>query len=267
MEQLRRVLIYEMFINHYVEMARQSTHFASFNQGLIYLKQASRLCNLLRDDDRVEQARNCLLKIEAMHLNLQMERNRNSVTKPQLPRRESGGGGGKESHFSNKNKFRIKSSPSMTIVDPYKNIEKKADKLIVHADVTQQRKPVATKLSKEEASTIFRHIMANRGSIEEQQSIAVHHVSDLIAPPFTPRSPQKPLEAMRFFGDDLTSEDSDGGRVATPLTVRKGNVLTATAAAAKQLNGAGMKMPTTTTTTKVRALSTSSETDDFVTSL
>lgn len=250
-------------------MARQSTHFASFNQGLIYLKQASRLCNLLRDDDRVEQARNCLLKIEAMHLNLQMERNRNSVTKPQLPRRESGGGGGKESHFSNKNKFRIKSSPSMTIVDPYKNIEKKADKLIVHADVTvgqppQQRKPVATKLSKEEASTIFRHIMANRGSIEEQQSIAVHHVSDLIAPPFTPRSPQKPLEAMRFFGDDLTSEDSDGGRVATPLTVRKANVLTA-------FNGAGgvdgMKMPTTTTTTKVRALSTSSETDDFVTSL
>ena len=63
MENLRRQLIYGLFVEHFIEMARVSGGFRALNQALIYLRQAERLCNLLADDEGIEEARQFLTQI------------------------------------------------------------------------------------------------------------------------------------------------------------------------------------------------------------
>lgn len=60
---LRRKLIYDIFVEHYIEMAKTSQQFLAFHQGLIYLKQAERVCLLLKDDMYEEIAEETLKTI------------------------------------------------------------------------------------------------------------------------------------------------------------------------------------------------------------
>lgn len=91
MTQLRRVLLYELFIGHYVQLARDATAVhRSHNQALIYLRQAGRLCTLLADDDRREQAASQAAVIATLQQVLLNERQRDADAKPMLPQRESG---------------------------------------------------------------------------------------------------------------------------------------------------------------------------------
>lgn len=223
MEQLRRVIIYEQFINHFIAMAQFSTKFRAYNQAIIYLKQATRLCSLLRDDDRVEQANNCMLKLEALHINVLMERNRDSVTKPQLPRRES------NRELSNKTKFRVK-APRMNKCDhdPYTNIEverrkEKTEPSNSKINILRANKELP-KLSFEEAKTIRNQIIANiqvhSAPEHTQQMSPTTEIRSNGFVHMTPETPRKPLESVNFFSDDVFSDEEDG-KVKTPLTVRK----------------------------------------------
>lgn len=141
MEQLRRVLLYELFIAHYLQMARAAataTPHRAYNQALIYLKQAARLCQLLADDDRVEQAASyasCVTTLQQVVLN---EQHRESDAKPQLPQREtfaraaatpapeaarSGGGGGAETAGPTTAVTRLRVAPPHSGAAAYANLE------------------------------------------------------------------------------------------------------------------------------------------------
>lgn len=89
MEQLRRVLIYELFIAHYMQMARAAMPHRAHSQALILLRQAQRLCQLLADDDRREQAASLGSCIETLQQVVLNERARDADAKPRLPQRES----------------------------------------------------------------------------------------------------------------------------------------------------------------------------------
>lgn len=219
MEQLRRVIIYEQFINHFIAMAHYSTTFRAYNQAIIYLKQGLRLCSLLRDDDRVEQASHYMLKLEALHINVLMERNRDSVTKPQLPRRES------NRELSNKTKFRVK-APRMNKLDhdPYSNIElarRKENTEPTNSKInTLRSKPELPKLSREEAMTIRNQIITNIQIHSAPEHPPMSPTNGIVY--MTPETPRKPLESVNFFSDDVFSDDEDV-KVKTPVTVRKAN--------------------------------------------
>ncbi|KAL9692663.1 hypothetical protein quinque_016439 [Culex quinquefasciatus] len=88
MENLRRQLIYNIFVQHFIEMARVSYVFRSMNQGLVYLKQAERLCSLLSDDQGVEEARKYLSKIYSLRNEIQKTVS-NASYGPALPKRVS----------------------------------------------------------------------------------------------------------------------------------------------------------------------------------
>lgn len=88
MENLRRQLIYNVFVQHFIEMAQVSYVFRSLNQGLIYLKQAERICSLLTDDHGVEESRRFLTKIYGVRNEIQKAIN-NASYRPALPKRAS----------------------------------------------------------------------------------------------------------------------------------------------------------------------------------
>uniref|UniRef100_A0A182N1E8 Mab-21 domain-containing protein n=1 Tax=Anopheles dirus TaxID=7168 RepID=A0A182N1E8_9DIPT len=88
MESLRRQLIYGLFVEHFVEMGRVSGGFRSHNQALVYLRQAERLCNLLADDEALEEARQYLTQIYALRQEL-ARASANGADRPALPKRTS----------------------------------------------------------------------------------------------------------------------------------------------------------------------------------
>ncbi|XP_065090440.1 uncharacterized protein LOC135711503 isoform X2 [Ochlerotatus camptorhynchus] len=88
MENLRRQLIYNVFVQHFIEMAQVSYVFRTLNQGLIYLKQAERICSLLTDDHGVEESRRFLTKIYGVRNEIQKAINSASY-RPALPKRAS----------------------------------------------------------------------------------------------------------------------------------------------------------------------------------
>ncbi|XP_058443630.1 uncharacterized protein LOC131425620 isoform X2 [Malaya genurostris] len=88
MENIRRQLIYNIFVQHFIDMAQTSYVFRSLNQGLIYLKQAERLCSLLSDDHGVEEARKFLSKIYSLRGEIQKTIHHTSYG-PALPKRSS----------------------------------------------------------------------------------------------------------------------------------------------------------------------------------
>lgn len=218
MEQLRRVIIYELFINHYIEMAKYSTPFRSFNQALIYLKQAFRLCTLLSDDDRVEQAQHYRQLIEDLHVQVVTERNRESQTKPQLPRRES------TRIISNKTKFRVKAPkpPKNTDFDPYTNIDVFNERPDYQKTKASKTVP---KLSIEMATAIRNQIITN---------IQIHSVPEPLSPTtistsiathsngFEIKSPDPPTESYNLYSAYTTDDESE---TKSPPVVRKLNGL------------------------------------------
>lgn len=50
MEPVRRRLVLEFFIPHFIAMARSSERFEAIRQAIIYLEQAQRLCTLLLEE-------------------------------------------------------------------------------------------------------------------------------------------------------------------------------------------------------------------------
>uniref|UniRef100_A0AAG5DIW0 Mab-21-like HhH/H2TH-like domain-containing protein n=1 Tax=Anopheles atroparvus TaxID=41427 RepID=A0AAG5DIW0_ANOAO len=90
MENLRRQLIYGLFVDHFVEMARVSGGFRALNQALVYLRQAERLCNLLADDEGIDEARHFLNKIYGLRQEL-AKASAKVTDRPALPKRSSTG--------------------------------------------------------------------------------------------------------------------------------------------------------------------------------
>ncbi|XP_055599683.1 uncharacterized protein LOC129748904 isoform X2 [Uranotaenia lowii] len=93
MENVRRQMIYNIFVQHFIEMAQASCAFRSLNQGLVYLQQAERLCSLLNDDHGVEEARRYLSKIRNVRNDIQNAL-QNNYDGPALPKRASNAGAG-----------------------------------------------------------------------------------------------------------------------------------------------------------------------------
>lgn len=209
MEQLRRVIIYELFIKHYLAMAREATPFKSFNQALIYIKQAMRLCSLLADDDRVEQSENYKNVIETLHNVVLNERHRDSQTKPQLPHRES-----VRDHTVTNRVNRVRQQrPIPSGYDPYKNCppqEVSANKPII-------KEKIEDKLSRKHPAQIHpavERIVANQRQIqcEVHSEGRLPSDSDEIKIIPVPRTPVQPLRAIRFIQntmDGYTSDETD----------------------------------------------------------
>lgn len=89
MELLRRKLVYELFIEQFIDMAQVSIKYRSLQQTMGLLKQAERLCMLLCDDKFNEEAAEFRQAIEAMKQTIQTFVNDSTAQGPALPRRES----------------------------------------------------------------------------------------------------------------------------------------------------------------------------------
>lgn len=89
MELLRRKLVYELFIEQFIEMAQVSIKYRSLQQTVSLLKQAERLCMLLCDDKFNDEAAEFRRSIESMRQTIQTMVNDTSTQGPELPRRES----------------------------------------------------------------------------------------------------------------------------------------------------------------------------------
>lgn len=94
-----------------MEMSKELCVFKSYNQSLIYLGQATRVCRLLEDDGDADEAKTLIQQIDEQCSKIQIERNRESKTKPQLPRRES--------VFESTNRYKFKARKSIKIPDEY----------------------------------------------------------------------------------------------------------------------------------------------------
>lgn len=88
MEILRRKLVYELFIVQFIEMAHVSIKYRSLEQTMSLLKQAERICLLLKDDKYFEEGDKYLAKIMTMRESVEILI-KESTRAPELPRRES----------------------------------------------------------------------------------------------------------------------------------------------------------------------------------
>lgn len=88
MEFLRRKLVYQLFIDHFTAMSEVTIKYQAFDHGLLLLKQAIRLVDLLNDDNHVEESQMLLEKIELQREKLLELKNEN-IQGPELPRRMS----------------------------------------------------------------------------------------------------------------------------------------------------------------------------------
>ena len=88
MEILRRKLVYELFIEQFLEMAQTSIKYRALQQTMSLLKQAERLCSLLIDDKFVEEAEKYRSSIETFRQTVQTLI-QDTTQGPELPRRES----------------------------------------------------------------------------------------------------------------------------------------------------------------------------------
>lgn len=88
MEILRRKLIYNLFIEQFIEMANVSLKYHAYDHAIKLLKQSQRLCNLLLDDKFFSDAQKYLQTIEVMRVNIERDKITN-LDGPELPRRLS----------------------------------------------------------------------------------------------------------------------------------------------------------------------------------
>lgn len=212
------MLVYEIFIAHFIEMAQMSYKFHAYNQSLIFLKQASRLCSLLLEDDRPCEV--FMGQIDAIHRDVMSERGRehqDHQVKPQLPRRES------SMEISNKIKFRIKMSRTNpeNIEDPYTNIEfiKQQMQTNVNNNQFAVRNPNETESDDEPTkdypvpvnnsdgrSPRFNRYLAPavKPQLKRQKSCVTTTVQ--VHSKQSPKSPRTPIKCVNFFDDaDMSS--------------------------------------------------------------
>lgn len=113
------MIIYNMFIEHFLEMAKYSNVFKSFNQSLTYLTQSKRLCSLLEDDQRKDDALEFMQKMRIIHKEVMESQLKEGDGRPELPTRDS--------MMQNLNKLKIRIQPSVSKKqsewDPYTNID------------------------------------------------------------------------------------------------------------------------------------------------
>lgn len=235
MEKIRRVIIYELFIDHFIELSTSICPFKSYNQALIYLKQAARLCGLLSDDGHPDKADQLFDKIEQLQSNILIERNRESTTRPQLPRRES------FLEPSNRGKFRLKLPTQKN--DPYTNIREKRSDSIQPERFVDNDEPTGTKYRKSTMATsptaahrlrrssnrvnVQIHGAPKSGRLNENKEnvnrgIAVSSPPIKSMPYFSdsdnrcdehcPRTPETPIKTVAFFSDsDSMASGSTNG--------------------------------------------------------
>lgn len=88
MEILRRKLVYELFIEQFLDMAQTSIKYRALQQTMSLLKQAERLCMLMSDDKFVDEAEKYRKSIETSRqtVNILIQ---HTTLGPELPRRES----------------------------------------------------------------------------------------------------------------------------------------------------------------------------------
>lgn len=209
--QLRRVLLYEFFISHFVEMAKKSFRYVALNQSLIYLKQASRLCSLLQEDGG-HSCDTYVAEIDTIHRDVLTERNRDNQARPQLPRRES------SMEISSKIKFRIKMSRSnsQTLEDPYTNISLMRqqgtdgttpgikEQRIVDDDRPADQTDVSPRF--------HRHLAPhnNRTTVKHQKSqLGTATTTVQIHAKHSPKSPRPPIKCVNFFDEDELSSGNN----------------------------------------------------------
>lgn len=90
MEILRRKLVYELFIEQFIDMAHVSVKYRALQQTLSLLKQAERICLLLCDDKFIEEAGKHRQVIEALRQAVEtVVCDPSTQPGPELPRRES----------------------------------------------------------------------------------------------------------------------------------------------------------------------------------
>ncbi len=113
---MRRDIIYKIFIDHYLLWAKKARSIKSYSLALIFLFQARRLASLSLDDDPMKDVSDKCEEIESLIETVLVDKNRDSQTKPQLPRRESYMDAGSRALFRVKNHERKGE-------DPYTNID------------------------------------------------------------------------------------------------------------------------------------------------
>jgi hypothetical protein len=88
MEILRRKLVYELFIEQFVEMAKVSVKYRSLQQSICLLKQTERICLLLKDDKFQEASEKYQKFVDELKESVE-NLIKKSTQGPELPRRES----------------------------------------------------------------------------------------------------------------------------------------------------------------------------------
>lgn len=88
MEILRRKLVYELFIEQFIEMAKVSIKYRSLQQTMSLLKQAERICWLLTDDKFNDEAKKYRKLVDELRESVG-DLIKDSSQGPELPRRES----------------------------------------------------------------------------------------------------------------------------------------------------------------------------------
>lgn len=116
MERMRRDIIYKIFIEHFLQWAKKTRAIRSYSLALIFLFQARRLASLSLDDDPMKDVSDTCEEIESLIESVMIDKNRDSQTKPQLPRRESYMDVGSRAVFRVRNHARKGE-------DPYTNID------------------------------------------------------------------------------------------------------------------------------------------------
>jgi hypothetical protein len=89
MEVLRRKLIYELFIQQFIDMCHTSIKYRTYNQSIDLLRQSERLCSLLSDDNFTEDAQSFYTKINELRENVEKSKKESSSQGPELPHRLS----------------------------------------------------------------------------------------------------------------------------------------------------------------------------------
>lgn len=108
MEIVRRKLVYEIFIDHFIEMAKVSIKYRSLQQTMGLLKQSNRICLLLVDDQFIEEADKHRMTIEPLKRTVQKMID-DASKGPELPRRVS---------IIDKETIKLRFKPGMTTL-PY----------------------------------------------------------------------------------------------------------------------------------------------------
>lgn len=194
-------------------MGKVSLKYLALNQSLIYLKQASRLCSLLQDDQHPCDA--YLTQIDTLHHEVLMEGNRDSQLRPQLPRRES------SMEIPSKIKFRIKMSRSNSRSideDPYSNIPYIKNRMqtmfpsVSKSDANDvnaiQPEPIESNKIEERSPRFIRFLAPHpKPQIKRQKSnlttTAQVHAKN------SPKSPRTPIKCVNFFDDDELSSGNN----------------------------------------------------------